>query len=174
MSQFNMIDDNMAFALKSETQSLHTILNRHQRTDSQVYTVPDMYRPETEVGLKAAGRQPLRNYNQKLSEVNQFANDAVVEAGPVATNDFNHKGYSSISIQNVHAVGRLPQNLDGSYDSQQNAQARLSTANKAKSPRLLRRHGANGGAWYGPHCREILERALSPSKNRSATRQLFP
>ena len=65
----------------------------------------------------------------------------------------------SMKEENGRLLGQAPQ---------QNAQARLNNAKKAKSPRLLHRHGMNGGAWYGPHCREIFERALSQNKGPSS------
>jgi len=94
---------------------------------------------------------------------------------PVSPDDFSHKGYSSVSIQNVHAVGRLPHNFDGSVDARQSAQVQLAAAEKARSPRLLRRNGVNGGAaWYGPHCREVFERALLQNKSGRPAKPYLP
>lgn len=65
-----------------------------------------------------------------------------------------NKGYSSVSIQNVHALAHLPQNLDGSNEDKRGAKALLGLAQKAKSPRLLQRSGMNGNAWFGPFRRD--------------------
>lgn len=154
----------MALAVKSETQSLRPASNR--QSGNLGYKLPNFY-PQSGLGKNLAQVQSLRNSDQRQSEVCELNDDNAITEGLLKADDFNHKGYSSVGIQNVHAVGRLPHNLDGSIDTQQSAQARLNNAKKAKSPRLLRRHGMNGGAWYGPHCREIFERALSQNKTSS-------
>ena len=49
------------------------------------------------------------------------------------------KGFSSVSVQNVHAMGRLPHMLDGATDSQRrSAMSLLSAAGKVRSPPLVR------------------------------------
>ncbi|EXJ74930.1 uncharacterized protein A1O5_01626 [Cladophialophora psammophila CBS 110553] len=50
------------------------------------------------------------------------------------------KGVSSVSIQNIHAMGRLPHLLDGTSEGQRlSAKSMLSAASKAASPRLTPR-----------------------------------
>lgn len=50
----------------------------------------------------------------------------------------NNKGFSSVSVQNVHAMGRLPHMMDGTADSQRrSAKSMLSAAGKALSPQLM-------------------------------------
>lgn len=46
-----------------------------------------------------------------------------------------NKGFSSVSVQNVHAIGRLPHMLDGTTDSQRrSAKLILSAAGQGRSP----------------------------------------
>ena len=70
----------------------------------------------------------------------------------------SNKGYSSVSVQNVHATVRLPPALDGSADAgQRSAVSLLNAAGKNGSPRarILQRSTPNGRAWYGPHYRQV-------------------
>lgn len=62
-----------------------------------------------------------------------------------AGDSFGNKGFSSVSLQSVHAIGSLPVNLDGATD-RQTAQALLASASRVRSPRLIRRVNGNGGA----------------------------
>ncbi|OAL28825.1 hypothetical protein AYO22_02690 [Fonsecaea multimorphosa] len=49
----------------------------------------------------------------------------------------NNKGFSSVSIQNVHAMGRLPHSLDGANDGHKlSAKSLLSAASKTATPYL--------------------------------------
>ena len=75
-----------------------------------------------------------------------------------AADQLSNKGYSSVSVQNVHATVRLPPALDGSADSvQRSAVSLLNAAGKNGSPRarVLHRSTPNGRAWYGPHYRPV-------------------
>lgn len=72
----------------------------------------------------------------------------------------SHKGYSSTAVQNIHAVASLPHNLDGADDSRRRAVlSALTAASKTRSPRLAQRSTPAGITWYGPHCRQVLERS---------------
>lgn len=67
-----------------------------------------------------------------------------------------NKGYSSVSVQNVHAMAHLPPLLDGTTDGQKfSAKSLLSAAGKIRSPTLIHRPSPSGGAWFGPHSREV-------------------
>lgn len=67
-----------------------------------------------------------------------------------------NKGYSSVSVQNVHAMGHLPHMLDGTTDGQKSsAKLLLSAAGKVRSPTLIHRPSPTGGAWFGPHSRQV-------------------
>lgn len=61
-----------------------------------------------------------------------------------------NKGFSSVSVQNVHAIGRLPHMLDGTTDSQRrSAMWMLSAAGKGRSPQ--RGHSATSASEaFGP------------------------
>ena len=76
----------------------------------------------------------------------------------LAVDQLSNKGYSSVSVQNVHATVRLPPALDGSADPvQRSAVSLLNAAGKNGSPRarILQRSTPNGRAWYGPHYRQV-------------------
>ncbi|EXJ94358.1 hypothetical protein A1O1_02752 [Capronia coronata CBS 617.96] len=76
--------------------------------------------------------------------VGWFASEPSQEAGI-------NKGYTSVSVQNVHAIGRLPHMLDGTTDSQRrSAKLMLSAAGKRRSPH--RGHSATtaSDAFPGP------------------------
>lgn len=71
-----------------------------------------------------------------------------------------NKGYSSVSVQNVHAMGHLPHMLDGTTDGQKfSAKSMLSAAGKVRSPTLYHRPSPTGGAWFGPHSRQVQSHA---------------
>jgi len=75
-----------------------------------------------------------------------------------AVDQLSNKGYSSVSVQNVHATVRLPPALDGSADTvQRSAVSLLNAAGKNGSPRarIMQRSTPNGRAWYGPHYRQV-------------------
>ena len=75
-----------------------------------------------------------------------------------AVDQLSNKGYSSVSVQNVHATVRLPPALDGSADAvQRSAVSLLNAAGKNGSPRarILQRSTPTGRAWYGPHYRQV-------------------
>lgn len=65
------------------------------------------------------------------------------------------KGYSCVSVQNVHAIGRVPQGFDGSTDAGRNALSQIAAVD-LKSPRLTRRPFGKGTGWYGPYCRALI------------------
>ncbi|KIV93852.1 hypothetical protein PV10_05036 [Exophiala mesophila] len=67
-----------------------------------------------------------------------------------------NKGYSSVAVQNVHALGRLPHMMDGTWDGQRrSAKTLLTAAGKLRSPTLVHRPSPTGGVWYGPHSRGV-------------------
>ena len=64
------------------------------------------------------------------------------------------KGFSSVSVQNVHAMGRLP-HVDGPSDGQRlSALSMLSAASKAASPQATPRSVPSSESFYGPCPRE--------------------
>jgi len=67
--------------------------------------------------------------------------------------DLSSKGYSSIAVQNIHAISRLPHGLNGTIDTTQ----KVASASRVKSPRVLQRATPTGNAWYGPFRRDIPE-----------------
>ena len=61
------------------------------------------------------------------------------------------KGFSSVSVQNVHAMGRLP-HVDGPSDGQRlSALSMLAAARKAVSPQPAPRSVPSSESFYGPY-----------------------
>lgn len=61
--------------------------------------------------------------------------------------ELSNKGYTSVSVQNIHATVRLPPSFDGTTDSQQrDAKSVLAATSKSRSPRVKHRSAPNGGA----------------------------
>lgn len=172
LAQFNAVEDNVALAVKPETRSLRTASNgliedrrysgNHPSATVNIPSAESITEKTNDLNLSAHQEMlptPVMDQDSKSSQTGTS----------VFADDLLNKGYSMVSVQNVTALGRLPQNLDGTTDARQMAQAHLAAAEKSRSPRLLRRHGTNGGAWYGPYCREVFERARFQSNgNRSA------
>lgn len=120
----------------------------------------------THAGSVAANRSRDTLYRQSMAVPQTRQSSHFSQQ--VAEDAMINKGYSSVGVQNVHAVG-LPNTFDGAREARQSVQAHVEKTKSPKSPRLLRRSGTNGGAWYGPHCRNILERATNKSnESRSA------
>lgn len=171
LAQFNAVEDNEALAVKPETRSLRTASNGlvEDRKYSGNHQSVAVNFPSSE---NITGKIKNLNLNEQQMSSTLIADQGSMssQTGTSAfTDDLLNKGYSLVSVQNVNALGRLPQNLDGTTDARQIAQAHLAAVEKARSPRLLRRHGMNGGAWYGPYCREVFERArFSGNASRSA------
>ena len=66
----------------------------------------------------------------------------------------NSKGFSSVSVQNVNAIARLP-HVDGTSDGQRvSAKSILSAAGKAASPQLPPGPTPSAEGFYGPYRRE--------------------
>ncbi|KIV87231.1 hypothetical protein PV11_02789 [Exophiala sideris] len=62
----------------------------------------------------------------------------------------NIKGHSSVSVQNVHAMGRLPHMLDGATDNQRRTAAwALSAAGGVRSPQLAHGMSATANTHHG-------------------------
>lgn len=172
LAQFNAVEDNVALAMKPETQSLRTVSNGlvEDRKYSGNYSSAAVSFPSAE---NITGKVNSLSINAQQELLSNEALDQDSRSSWTGTSvfadDLLNKGYSLVSVQNVNALGRLPQNLDGTTDARQIAQAHLAAVEKAKSPRLFRRHGTNGGAWYGPYCREFFERArFQSSANQSS------
>lgn len=167
LAQFNTIDDNVALAARQEIQSLRTASDAHNKTDTS--TLPgagNIHRPgitPSVVNKSFRSAHSLRAEDSGIADMN-------IPASPDA---LNHKGYSSIGLQNIHAIGSVPNSYDGALEARQTVQSQLATVNKARSPRFLRRHGGKGGAWYGPYCRDVIERALNQNHSRGPARPYF-
>lgn len=162
LAQFNAVEDNVASAVRPETRSLRTTSNGQVEGQKYPGIQPNIainFPPCNVItgklnGMDIGAGQGPATYPTMDRNKSDFQTAALV-----FPDTLNNKGYSSVSVQNINVVGHLPQNLDGTADARQIAQAQLAAAEKARSPRLLRRHGINGEAWYGPYCREVSERA---------------
>ena len=173
LSHINTMDDGMALNTKPETRSLRDTSNGCINQDD--YQAPGYLQPALIRHANSFQMQLPSNLDFEQPVIGKHDSNTATMTVPVSPDDFSHKGYSSVSIQNVHAVGRLPHNFDGSVDARQSAQVQLAAAEKARSPRLLRRNGVNGGAaWYGPHCREVFERALLQNKSGRPAKPYLP
>jgi hypothetical protein len=73
-----------------------------------------------------------------------------------APDSHDNKGFSSVLVQNVHALARLPHMMDGTSDAQRRSAKSMLAA--VTSPRLMLRPSPTSGAWYGPHSREVRGR----------------
>jgi len=147
----------MALAAKLETQSLRTTLNnRVSQGDRMVVGVHGPNRTNTKMtsteelarhlGVATVGAQ---NLHPALSTGNGY--HGLADPGTsFAPESLSNKGYSSVCVQNIHAIGSLPNSFDGVVEGRRNVQAQLATAGSKtrspKSPRFLRRQGGNGGA----------------------------
>ncbi|KAK6381458.1 uncharacterized protein PV06_05012 [Exophiala oligosperma] len=74
----------------------------------------------------------------------------------------NIKGYSSVSVQNVHAMGRLPNMVDGATDMQQ--RSAMSMLSKVRSPELGRiPTGPRNGYHHNPRGQNIGGGVMLPA-----------
>lgn len=81
----------------------------------------------------------------------------------ISLDPMGNKGYSSVSVQNVHATIHLPPTLDGAGDGRRrNAKSMLTSASKIRSPRVV--HRSDGGKWLGPHFRGVRAQGQSEGK----------
>lgn len=149
LAQFNAVEDNVALATRPETRSLRTASNGlvEDRRYSGNHPSVAINFPSTESIVGKFNDLKL-NVQQEMLAYPVVDQDtrSIQTATATFSDDLLNKGYSSVSVQNINAVGRLPQNLDGTADARLIAQSHLAAAGKAKSPRFLRRHGINGGA----------------------------
>ena len=86
----------------------------------------------------------------------QGASGSVVAslAENILPDPMGNKGYSSVTVQNVHATFHLPPTLHGAGDGRRrNAISMLTSASKIRSPRVV--HRSDGGKWLGPHFRGV-------------------
>ena len=155
LAQFNAVEDNMALAAKLETQSLRATSNGRAAQDgrrvvhlqppdsAKMTSTENLARQMAAAAIGADTPQPVL----AMSDSDISHGDL---ASSFSSDSLNNKGYSSVSIQNVHAVGSLPNNFDGAVEGRSNVQAQLAAVGgktrSPKSPRFLRRHGGNGGA----------------------------
>lgn len=151
LAQFNAVEDNVALTVKPETRSLRTASNGlvEDRRYSGNYPAVAVNFPSADSITAKAREMNLTAQKEMPSTpvIDQDSMSSQSQTGTsVFTDDLLNKGYSLVSVQNVNALGRLPQNLDGTTDARQVAQAHLAAVEKARSPRLLRRYGMNGGA----------------------------
>jgi len=155
LAQFNAVEDNMALAAKLETQSLratsngraqqdgHRTVNLQPPNSAKMTSTENLARQMAVAAIGADNPQPVLAMGSR-------DNSPGDPASSFSSDSLNNKGYSSISIQNIHAVGSLPNNFDGVVEGRSNIQAQLAAVSiktrSPKSPRFLRRHGGNGGA----------------------------
>jgi hypothetical protein len=77
------------------------------------------------------------------------------------TDAVSTKSFSSVSVQNVHAMGRLPHMLDGTSDSQRrSAKSMLSAAGKTRNPPLASGPVPTSTVLYQPHSRHPVGRGM--------------
>ncbi|KAK5103619.1 hypothetical protein LTS08_003037 [Lithohypha guttulata] len=174
LSQFNAVEENMAMVVEPETQSLRTASNEQNMNNlanMQGYHQPSSGKVASRENMSTPNAHPVFK-----ADWNRTA-DVVAEDGfAVSPDTLNNKGYSMVSVQNVHAVGSLPNNFDGAIEARQSVRAQLASATKARSPRsprLIRRLGGNGGAWYGPYCRGVAEKAFNQNNNQQPAKPFF-
>lgn len=158
LAQFNAVEGNVALATRADNLSLHAATNglveHHKCSNDQMLAVNGFSNSASD-GARFANQQGFSKRSMADRDSMSFQT-----ATSTLADDLLNKGYSSVSVQNVNAVGRLPQNFDGAVDARQMAQAHLAAAEKTKSPQLFKRQGVNGsGAWYGPFSRDMFERA---------------
>lgn len=162
LSQFSTLE---AISRKSvpTTQSLHT---RHSTSRDDAPFPPYVQSRTANLFQDRSSnvpRPPPERPSHHVSNQPRVHNDHTYafEDG----DDLLTKGYSSVSVQNVHATGRVPQGFDGSIDSGRTALSQVAAADRVKSPRLARRAFGKGAGWYGPYCR-----ALIPGSTQRSTR----
>lgn len=167
LAQFNAVEDNVALTTRTENRATNVasarIVEELKRTSSYIRAPNDLLGPGSiDANFTNFSLKPPQ-HTLKTSVMDQ---DSAIVQTTTSTfaDDLMNKAFSSVSVQNVNAVGRLPQNFDGAVDARQIAHAHLAAAEKAKSPRLFKRAGANGsGAWYGPFSRDMFDRARTQS-----------
>lgn len=146
LDQYSIVNDNMGVGIRPETQSLRTASNGQSVHN---FNAASTYIPVT---AQLINQENLHNtkYGTPVRVPSQHKPiEAVFEDMNLSMDEPNNKGYSMVSVQNVHAIGSLPNNFDGAVEARQSVQAQLASASKTRSPRsprLLRRLGGNGGA----------------------------
>ncbi|KEF53037.1 uncharacterized protein A1O9_10945, partial [Exophiala aquamarina CBS 119918] len=95
--------------------------------------------PVTSHGGMCSLNQPLASgsniWTQGDNKSNWPSQDRLMKDWECGQDANLNKGYSSVSVQNVHAMGHLPHMLDGTTDSQKfSAKSLLSAAGKVRSP----------------------------------------
>lgn len=168
LTQFDDVENNIVLATKAETQSLRSASNVQGNVKEQKHLYYDQ-------------QDPFRTTNINSSRANDAPFPVTVQTSTeyaepitsVSPDTWNNKGYSSVGVQNIHAVSSLPNNFDGAVEVRQSVQARLAAAEKSKSPRLLRRGGNKDGAWYGPYCRDIMEKVRMQNEAHRPARSYF-
>lgn len=179
LAQYDAIEDNEASIHPMETQSLRfhhdTNSNRSRKVLREIYGNDSVQGDELlEPGLPSHAGFGFSNTSSNPTIVgHDVDSNATVARVTQSSSDINTKGYSSVSVQNVHALGRLPQNLDGSNEAHRIAKYNMAQVNKAKSPRLVHRNTAGGDYWYGPFCRQAIERALAEDDSVARAKQVF-
>lgn len=152
LAQFNAVDNNVAHSVRPETQSLRAASNSQLRQLEQK-TAEYYQRGPRPLASRENPPQLVHHTSASRSKhglAYSVADEKVFESSEGDYLDsqdvLNTKGYSITSVQNVHAIGSLPNSFDGAIEARQSFQAQLNAASKSRSPRFLRRFGANGGA----------------------------
>lgn len=141
LAQFNAVENGKVLAVKPATQSLRTASSNNMESSSFEMLDTDRVLRQIET-YQASLKQPSSVAYSLRAEDSGVA-DMSLSASP---DTLNNKGYSSVMVQNIHAVGSVPNNYDGAVEGRQSVQTQLAAVNKAKSPRFLRRLGGKGGA----------------------------
>jgi hypothetical protein len=90
-----------------------------------------------------------------------FANEPLRSGRMAGSEVLNSKGFSSVSVQNVHAMGRLP-HVDGPSDGQRlTALSMLSAASKAAIPQPMPGSGPSSESLYAAYSRETYGSTLA-------------
>lgn len=86
-----------------------------------------------------------------------WSNPPAVQPEKEIVPSLNNKGYSSVAVQNIHAVSRIPHGFDGAIESTQRRMRQLAFANGSPSRSLpvVHRVTSNGEAWLGPFRRDL-------------------
>ena len=141
VAQLNAEHDHRTLAAQPETQSLHTTTNGPLRS-----LHPSALASKEYLLQSVSNTAQNRNTGQMYASNGSKVFDGDENDWPSAQDTPNIKGYSVTGVQNVNAIGLLPNSFDGAVEARQNFQAQLNAANKPRSPRFLRRFGGNGGA----------------------------
>ena len=116
------------------------LLSKHQSVNMGAEDVQALFQ-------EAMNVEARRKHAQATSAPTGVPLKNVQEDEAQVMEDLSNKGYTSVSLQNVHATVRLPPTYDGATDNtRRDAKTVLTANNKNGSPRAVRRAMAGRGA----------------------------